>query len=83
MDKAVAQTMDDLDDAVQVSYCKLYNDRKYLEAMTLVETAGKVVLDRWSGSDDLDVVQRATDLATKFLKLAEKASKEVVSNEVH
>lgn len=80
MNKAVAQAMDDLDDAVQVGYCQLFNDGRYVEAMLLARNAKVIVTNRWSDSEDTGVVERAADLLVKYLDMerrAEKATKEV------
>jgi hypothetical protein len=71
MDKDIAQAMDDLDDAVQVSYCRMFNNGHNTKA---------VVTNRWCGSHDMEVVKKGLDLLVKYLAMerkAEQASKEV------
>ena len=80
MDDVVAQAMRDLDDAVQVSYCRLMNDGLYIQAAVFMRESKAVVTDRWCGSHDMEVAKGGMDLLVKYLAMerrAEKASKEV------
>lgn len=80
MNKTIVQAMDDLDDAVQVSYCRLMNDSLYIQAAVFMRESKAVVTDRWCGSHDREVAKGGMDLLVKYLDMerkAEKASKEV------
>jgi hypothetical protein len=80
MDKDIAQAMDDLDDAVQVSYCRMFNNGHYRMAVLFIRNTKAVVTNRWCGSHDMEVVKKGLDLLVKYLAMerkAEQASKEV------
>jgi len=72
------EQMGSLDDAVQVSFCRLYNTGLYRQARALCKEAKEYVTAKWGDSHDLGIVESSLDLAAKFLRLEEKASKEVI-----